>query len=103
MEGLNSFALVNGVVALASAEVDVSGLEATSEINSVTARINAFAVLEGIVALSGLGVVEPKGSSSVNLIGVQGSTQIKGVLVWGRVVPDNPTNWIDLDPTPDEI
>lgn len=101
LDGLTSFGLVKEVSALASAEVDVSGFEITPEVENVVIKINAYVNLEGVSASSFINEVVPKGSSSISLVGLEGRAQINGVLVWGKITPDAPTNWSELDPEPE--
>jgi len=96
--GVDATAAVGTVIAEAGADVPVTGLEATSAVGTVTV-IEGTGIdvpVTGVAATSAVGSVTVTADATVFPTGVEGSGEVRRVLVWGNIVPDPGTIWTEI-------
>lgn len=98
LTGLSATGSVGDVAVIGDSSVTVSGVAATGSVGEVTQRttqvIPAFAPApaQGVVG-SGTQVI---GDATVYVTGVEASASVKGVLVWGEIIPSAGTIWTEI-------
>lgn len=114
-DGLLTVVFVTGGTGI---DVNVTGLEATGEVDSITMTGDANVYPTGIAPAGEVGTVEAKGiarinleglsatgevtepavegDANVNVTGVEASGQVGSVLVWDRIDPDATVVWTEI-------
>jgi len=96
--GLGSIGSVGETVAIASAESIVSGDTADGEVGDAEVKTTANLSVSGAAAVSAVGTISTKISVSVQVTGLSSQCLQGSVLVWGRIVPENLANWVEVEP-----
>ena len=91
---------VGSVSVTTAADVTVSGIAATGEIGTVTTEGKATIIVSGLSATADVGSVtiyDP--ALIVPVTGVEATGSVGAVFVYGRHVPNQDPNYVDIDPT----
>ena len=81
--------------------VQVTGIAATGLVKPVELRTFQRVPVNNIdmVMTAGVGTVEPKGNSILNVTGLSASATVGSVLVYGNITPNPGTSWTPVSPS----
>ena len=98
VQGDLAFGLVRFVTVSASAEHTVSGVDADGEVGDAEIKTSSNLSVSGVGAVGAVGTISIKISISFQVTGLSSQCLQGSVLVWGRIVPENLANWVEVEP-----